>query len=116
MELFIGFCVGMIVSCFYINIMDNIFKNPNFKIGDIVYWRHIEEVGATNSEWNIKLKKGTVISSDVRVCIEENNEDKTLIFLEKEKLYKDIIKFKKSIGAELTPNENFWDEASKIRL
>ena len=111
-----GLLLGWFASCLMIQILDNMFKSPNFKIGNTVYWRCVEEVGDANSQWTVTLKKGTVVSSDFRVCIEEDNEDKALIFIEKEKLYKDIIKLKKSIGAELTSNENFWDEASKIRL
>ena len=111
-----GLLLGWFASCLMVEILDNMLKSPKFKIGNTVYWRCVEEVGDANSQWTVTLKRGTVVSSDVRVCIEEDNENKTLVFLEKEKLYKDIIKLKKSIGAELTSNENFWDEASKIRL
>lgn len=108
-----GFFLGIPFS-YILNILFDFFfgKNTKFKIGDTVYWRHVEEVGDTNSEWRVVLKSGKVVSIDARVCIEEEN--KNIVFIEKEKLYTTVIKLKLSIGATLSPKEDFWNEASKV--
>ena len=105
-----GLLLGWFASCLMVEILDNMLKSPKFKIGNTVYWRCVEEVGDANSQWTVTLKKGTVVSSDVRVCIEEDNEDKALIFLEKEKLYTAKYKLKRSIGAKLTSREEIEEE------
>lgn len=89
-------------------------ESQTYKIGDTVYWRHVEELGDTNSEWKVLLKSGKVVSVDVRVCIEEDNKD--LVFIEKEKLYTTVINLKLSIGAKLSFKEDFWNEARKVRI
>lgn len=109
----------IIITAVVLTILGSAFldkKSQLFNIGDTVYWRCVEEVGNTNSQWTVTLKKGTVVSSDVRVCIEEDNENKTLVFIEKEKLYTKLSKLKSSIGAKLTANEEFYLEASKVRI
>lgn len=108
---FIGIAVGG-VFVYVMNeiIFNKIFSGPAFAVAQTVYWRCVEEVGDTNSQWTVTLKKGTVVSSDVRVCIEEDNEGKTLVFIEKEKLYTAIHKLKRSIGAELTLKEQINEE------
>ena len=114
---FIGFAVGgMFVYIVNEIIFNNLFSSSTFKVGQIVYWRNVEEVGETNSQWTVTLKKGTVVSSDVRVCIEEDNENKTLVFLEKEKLYTAIYKLKRSIGAELTLKEKLKEEGGCYQI
>lgn len=109
-EFLIGCFIGWIIACCYNDLMNMKSWSYKFKVGDTVYWRNVEEVGSTNSQWTVTLKRGTVVSSDVRVCIEEDNEDKTLIFIEKEKLYTAKYKLKRSIGAKLTQREETEEE------
>jgi hypothetical protein len=111
-----GLLLGWFASCLMIDILDNMFKSAKFKIGDTVYWRNVEEVGTTNSQWTVTLKSGTVVSCDARVCIEEDNEAKTLVFIEKEKLYTATYKLKRSIGAKLTHKEELKEEGGSYQI
>lgn len=76
-----------------------IVKDKN--IGKTVYWLEVEEIDSNS--WKAICKSGTIISGDDKICVQLENKE--LVFLDKNKLFLEKWKLKKSIGAPLTPAE-----------